>query len=355
MLQRTERGQSKTVPGAKTVLVAGGAGFVGSHLCDALLAKGCRVIAVDCYLTGSEANIRPLKNHPNFRMIEKDVCDLKSMDEPVDEIYNLACAASPPAYQADPVHTMMTCVVGTGNLLAIAEAHGASFLQASTSEVYGDPEEHPQREDYRGNVNCTGPRACYDEGKRAAEALSFDMLRAGRVDARVVRIFNTYGPRMAPDDGRIVSNLIVQALSGEPLTIYGTGEQTRSFCFVSDLVAGLIKLMEVDPNPGQPVNIGNPGEFTINELADMVLAMVPTRSRIVHHPLPMDDPQRRRPDIDRAKELLGWEPRVALAEGLRQTVDWFSSNLPPEIRRRAGLPPVVKSRPLTDVPLSLGA
>jgi UDP-glucuronate decarboxylase len=312
----------------RTVLVAGGAGFVGSHLCDALLARGDRVICMDNYLTGSEANVLPLNNNPNFRMIEMDICEAKDIDEPVDQIYNLACAASPPQYQADPVHTMMTCVYGTGNLLAMAERHGASFLQASTSEVYGDPEEHPQREDYRGNVSCTGPRACYDEGKRAAEALCFDMLRAGRVDARVVRIFNTYGPRMQPNDGRIISNLVVQALSGKPLTIYGSGEQTRSFCYVSDLVAGLIKLMDVDPNPGVPVNIGNPGEFTISELADMVLAMVPTSSGIVHKPLPKDDPQRRRPDISRAKELLGWEPRVPLAEGLRHTIDWFDATLP---------------------------
>ncbi|WP_165224087.1 UDP-glucuronic acid decarboxylase family protein [Affinirhizobium pseudoryzae] len=324
MLQRTDRGKKKTI------LVAGGAGFVGSHLCDALLSRGHRVLCVDSYLTGSKANVLPLQNHPRFRMIEADICELHDIDEPVDEIYNLACAASPPQYQADPVHTMMTCVLGTGNLLFLAERHSAAFLQASTSEVYGDPEEHPQREDYRGNVSCTGPRACYDEGKRAAEALCFDMLRTSRVDVRVVRIFNTYGPRMAPDDGRIVSNLIVQALSGEPLTIYGTGEQTRSFCFVSDLVAGLIRLMEVDPNPGHPVNIGNPGEFTINQLAEMVLSMVPTASRIVYHPLPKDDPQRRRPDIDKAKELLGWEPRVPLSEGLRQTVDYFMSVVPGE-------------------------
>lgn len=328
MLQRTDRGKKKTI------LVAGGAGFVGSHLCDALLSRGHRVLCVDSYLTGAKANVLPLQNHPLFRMIEADICELHEIDEPVDEIYNLACAASPPQYQADPVHTMMTCVLGTGNLLFLAERHAASFLQASTSEVYGDPEQHPQREDYRGNVSCTGPRACYDEGKRAAEALCFDMLRTSRVDARVVRIFNTYGPRMARDDGRIVSNLIVQALSGQPLTIYGTGEQTRSFCFVSDLVAGLIRLMEVDPNPGHPINIGNPGEFTINQLAEMVLAMVPTASRIVYHPLPKDDPQRRRPDIDKAKELLGWEPRVPLAEGLRQTIDYFTSIMPDERRTR---------------------
>ncbi|MCJ8518238.1 UDP-glucuronate decarboxylase [Pseudorhizobium tarimense] len=326
MLQRTHSGR------AGTALVAGGAGFVGSHLCDTLLSRGQRVICVDSYLTGSEANIRPLMNHPGFRMVEKDICEKMSFDEPLDYVYNLACAASPPQYQADPAHTMMTCVVGTGNLLALAEEHNASFLQASTSEVYGDPEEHPQREDYRGNVNCTGPRACYDEGKRAAEALCFDLLRAGRVDARVARIFNTYGPRMQPNDGRIVSNLIVQALSGTPLTIYGTGDQTRSFCYVTDLVEGLIALMMVRPNPEVPVNLGNPDEFTINELAKKVLEMVPSAAGLVQRPLPKDDPQRRRPDISRAKELLGWEPTVPLADGLRQTVDWFSANLAPTLR-----------------------
>jgi UDP-glucuronate decarboxylase len=321
MLQRVRDGNTKTI------LVAGGAGFVGSHLCDALLLRGNRVICVDSFLTGSLANVRPLENHPRFHLMEQDVCHLSDIDEPIHQVYNLACAASPPSYQADPIHTMMTCVAGTGNLLALAQRHNASFLQASTSEVYGDPEEHPQREDYRGNVSCTGPRACYDEGKRAAEALCFDMLRAGRADARVVRIFNTYGPRMQPNDGRIVSNLLVQALLGKPLTIYGSGEQTRSFCYVTDLVAGLISLMDVDPNPGAPVNIGNPGEFTINELAEVILTMVPTASEIVYRPLPKDDPQRRRPDITRAKELLGWEPKVPLSEGLQQTADYFASAL----------------------------
>ncbi len=321
MLQKVHDGKTRTV------LVAGGAGFVGSHLCDALLLRGDRVICVDSFLTGSKINVQPLENHPRFRLIEQDVCHFSDIDEPVHQVYNLACAASPPSYQADPVHTMMTCVAGTGNLLALAESHNASFLQASTSEVYGDPEEHPQREDYRGNVSCTGPRACYDEGKRAAEALCFDMLRTGRTDARVVRIFNTYGPRMQPNDGRIISNLLVQALSGDPLTIYGSGEQTRSFCFVTDLVAGLMALMDVDPNPGAPVNIGNPGEFTINELAAMILAIVPGRSEIVYRPLPKDDPQRRRPDIARARELLDWEPKVPLSQGLQQTADYFASVL----------------------------
>ncbi|EPE96880.1 UDP-glucuronic acid decarboxylase family protein [Rhizobium grahamii] len=312
---------------SRTILVAGGAGFVGSHLCDALLARGERVLCVDSFITGSAANVRPLANHVGFRLIEIDICDLRNVDEPLDQIYNLACAASPPQYQADPVHTMMTCVAGTGNLLALAEEHNAAFLQASTSEVYGDPAEHPQREDYRGNVSCTGPRACYDEGKRAAEALCFDLLRAGRVDARVARIFNTYGPRMQPHDGRIISNLLVQAISGDPLTIYGSGEQTRSFCFVSDLIAGLMALMNVEPNPQHPVNLGNPGEFTINQLAEMVVAIVPGATQIVYRPLPQDDPQRRRPDIARAKDLLVWEPKIALADGLRQTAAWFVATL----------------------------
>lgn len=311
----------------KTVLVAGGAGFVGSHLCDALLADGHRVICVDSFQTGSASNVEALENHPDFRLIEADICEVFTVEGKIDQIYNLACPASPPQYQADPIHTMMTSVVGTANLLKLAEQHGASFLQASTSEVYGDPEQHPQQEDYWGNVNCTGPRACYDEGKRAAETLCFDMLRMGRVDARVVRIFNTYGPRMSPDDGRIVSNLIIQALRGDELTIYGTGEQTRSFCYVSDLVAGLVALMNVAPNPGKPVNVGNPGEFTIGELAGLVLEMTESRSRLVHLPLPIDDPQRRRPDISRAKEKLGWEPRVSLSEGLAMTIPWFASQL----------------------------
>jgi len=311
----------------KTTLVAGGAGFVGSHLCDALLSRGNRVICVDSFITGSTQNVQPLMNHPNFRLMSQDICTFTAPNEPVQEIYNLACAASPPQYQADPVHTMMTCVAGTGNLLKLAQRDNAVFLQASTSEVYGDPVEHPQREDYRGNVSCTGPRACYDEGKRAAEALCFDMLRAGQVDARVARIFNTYGPRMQPHDGRIISNLLVQALSNDPMTIYGTGEQTRSFCYVSDLVAGLMALMDIAVNPNGPVNLGNPGEFTINELAAMVSELVPSASTVVHRPLPQDDPQRRRPDIARAQELLNWKPEISLREGLQRTADWFCTTL----------------------------
>lgn len=316
-----------TLPARKTVLVAGGAGFVGSHLCDALLAQQHIVICVDSFLTGRRSNVRPLENHPDFHLVEHDICAPLRIEERIDQIYNLACPASPPHYQADPVHTIMTSVAGTGNLLDLAKRNAASFLQASTSEVYGDPEEHPQREDYWGHVNCTGPRACYDEGKRAAEALCFDMLRLGEVDARVVRIFNTYGPRMRSDDGRIVSNLIWQALRNRPLTIYGTGSQTRSFCFVSDLIEGLIALMNVQPNPRLPINIGNPGEFTISELAQMVLSLTGSRSELVKKPLPEDDPKRRRPDISRAQEILSWEPKVSLAKGLPQTIAWFATEL----------------------------
>ncbi|MEJ8570448.1 UDP-glucuronic acid decarboxylase family protein [Microbaculum marinum] len=311
----------------QTILVAGGAGFVGSHLCDELLALGHRVICLDSFLTGRLKNIAPLQNHPEFSLITQDICDTVEIDEPLDQIYNLACPASPPHYQADPMHTMMTSVEGTRRMLELARKHEARFLQASTSEIYGDPLQHPQREDYLGNVNCTGPRACYDEGKRAAEAMCFDMLRSGRVDARVVRIFNTYGPRMRPDDGRIISNFIVQALQNRPLTIYGSGEQTRSFCYVSDLVGGLIAMMSKTPNPRLAVNIGNPGEFTVRELASFVCSLVPTSSTIEHRPLPPDDPQRRRPDITRARDILGWAPVVPLADGLPPTIDWFSREL----------------------------
>ncbi|WEX77495.1 SDR family oxidoreductase [Sinorhizobium numidicum] len=328
---------------SKVILVAGGAGFVGSHLCTVLVRAGHRVICVDSYLTGSPANVTHLCSNPYFTAIEQDICDEVEIDEPLDQIYNLACPASPPFYQADPIHTMMTSVSGTRNLLRLAERNGALFLQASTSEVYGDPEEHPQQEDYWGHVNCTGPRACYDEGKRAAEALCFDSLRTGSVDARVARIFNTYGPCMRPNDGRIVSNFIVQALRNEPLTIYGSGEQTRSFCYVSDLVDGLIKLMNRRPNPGAPINLGNPGEFTVMELADLVLSTVETSSRVVHAPPAPDDPQRRRPDISRAKTFLKWEPKVPLAEGLSRTILWFQKSLAMErpvhrVRRPARQP-----------------
>lgn len=310
-----------------TAVVAGGGGFVGSHLCDRLLELGYRVICVDSFLTGAPENVAPLTNHPRFSLVEQDVCDPVSPDGKVDLVFNLACAASPRHYQADPVHTMMTSVVGTGNLLTLAARKDARFVQASTSEVYGDPQQHPQREDYLGHVNCTGPRACYDEGKRAAESLCFDSLRAKEVDVRVARIFNTYGPRMRPDDGRIISNLIVQALTGEPLTIYGSGEQTRSFCYVSDLVEGLLSLAFLDDNPGAPVNLGNPGEFTINRLADLVLGITRSHARRRSLPLPQDDPQRRRPDISRARELLGWSPQVPLETGLKHTIAYFAARL----------------------------
>jgi UDP-glucuronate decarboxylase len=309
----------------KTILVAGGAGFLGSHLCEALLRRGHRILCVDNLLTGSLKNVAELEEYASFRLFEHDICQPFRASERIDEIYNLACPASPPRYQADPVHTMRTCVNGTLNLLELAEDHGARFVQASTSEVYGDPLEHPQREDHFGNVNCTGPRACYDEGKRAAETLCFDFLRARRVDARVARIFNTYGPRMQRQDGRIISNLITQALRNRPLTIYGDGSQTRSFCYVSDMTGALISLMAVEPNPRLPVNLGNPGEFTINELAGLVAQETKTRSRRQYLPLPADDPQRRRPDISRAQVLLGWAPQVQLREGLRLTIAYFRS------------------------------
>lgn len=312
---------------ARTVLVAGGAGFLGSHLCERLLAEGHRVIAVDNFLTGSADNLAPLADEPRFSLIEADVCDPLPGSLRADRVYNLACAASPPLYQADPIHTMMTCVKGTHHLLEVARTSGGRFLQASTSEVYGDPEQHPQPETYRGNVNPIGIRACYDEGKRAGEALCFDYLRHHGVDTRVARIFNTYGPRMRPDDGRIVSNLVVQALSGRPLTVYGSGEQTRSFCFVSDLVEGLMRLMEVGCNPHAPVNLGNPEEYTINELADLVLAMTGSGSPIVYEALPSDDPRCRRPEIARAEELLGWSPRMPVRRGLEATIDWFAATL----------------------------
>lgn len=333
-----------TRPDQMTILVAGGAGFVGSHLCETLLGQGHRVICLDSFLTGREDNILPLCTFDDFRLIRHDVSQPVRIGERLDRIYNLASPASPPHYQADPVHTMMTNVAGTLNLLTLAETQGARFLQASTSEVYGDPEVHPQQEDYVGHVNCTGSRACYDEGKRAAEALCYDFVRGGRADVRVARIFNTYGPRMRADDGRIVSNMIVQALTNAPMTVYGDGSQTRSFCFVSDLVAGLIALMETKVAPATPINLGNPEEFEIRELAQLVRDMIPTRSRIVYRALPEDDPKRRRPDIARARELLGWQPRVRLAEGLPQTVAWFAGLVRPHVPGSGVAPSVTALR-----------
>ena len=323
-----------SVHGRLRVLVAGGAGFIGSHLCEILLGRGHEVACLDSFLTGSFQNIAHLAANPRFSLIERDICEPFEPRMVFDRIYNLACPASPRRYQADPVHTMMTSVAGTHNLLMLAERHGARFLQASTSEVYGDPLQHPQPEDYVGHVNCTGPRACYDEGKRAAEALCFDMLRLGRADVRVARIFNTYGPGMQKDDGRIVSNLVVQALTGRPLTIYGTGRQTRSFCYVSDLVRGLSALMDVGENPRQAINLGNPREISVLDLAKAV-QLHAGAGRIAFEPLPVDDPRRRRPDISAAERVLGWRPTVGLTQGLSTTVEYFRSLLR---QRRAAVP-----------------
>ncbi len=311
----------------RLALIAGGAGFIGSHLCDRLIAEGALVVCLDNFLTGRRENIRHLESHPRFRLVEHDVIEPFAPHKlwpgmRFTHVYHLACPASPPHYQADPEHTMLTNVVGTRNLLHLAADSGARLLLASTSEVYGDAEVHPQPEEYRGAVNCTGPRACYDEGKRAAETLTFDFVRAGRCEARVARIFNTYGPRMRADDGRVISNVICQALEGDDITLYGDGAQTRSFCYVDDTVEGLMRLMDSD-HPTIPVNIGNPEELSVRELIDRVVAMTRTSSRIVAMPLPVDDPRRRKPDISRAIELLDWRPTIALEQGLAATVAWF--------------------------------
>ena len=312
------------------ILVTGGAGFVGSHLCDRLVEGGAQVVCLDNLRTGLRANIRHLERLEQFEFVEHDVVEelprwLGGARAPFTHIYHLACPAAPPHYQADPEYTMITNVVGTRNLLRHAEATGARLLLTSTSEIYGDPEVHPQTEDYVGSVNCTGPRACYDEGKRAAECLAFDFHRAGRADVRVARLFNTYGPRMRCDDGRVVSNLICQALENEDITIYGDGNQTRSFCFVDDTIDGLVRLMASEAAAGIPVNLGNPNELSMRGLADLVLAMTDTRSKMVYRELPQDDPRRRRPGIERARSLLGWEPIVDLEQGLQATIAWFGS------------------------------
>ncbi|MBW7962713.1 UDP-glucuronic acid decarboxylase family protein [Bradyrhizobium sp. BR 10261] len=309
---------------ATTVLVAGGAGFIGSHLCDALLQRGKTVICLDNLVTGSIDNIRPLLNHPNFRFIEHDVRDPIAIEDRVDRIYSLACPASPRHYQKDPIGTMKTCVLGAINLLELARLKDARILQASTSEVYGDPEIHPQPESYLGNVNPIGPRACYDEGKRAAETLMFDYQRAHGLEIKVARIFNTYGPRMLENDGRVVSNFIVQALRGEPITIYGSGSQTRSFCFIDDLVRGLQLLMESPSSITGPCNLGNPHEISIETIAREVLAYTASNSPLRFEALPKDDPKRRKPVIDTATRILGWRPRVALQDGLKATIAYFA-------------------------------
>jgi UDP-glucuronate decarboxylase len=315
------------------VLVAGGAGFLGSHLIDALLSDGTKVVCVDNFRTGLRRNLPHLEREPRFDLVDADVIQplRKLARRPITAIYNLACAASPPHYRADTEHTMLTSVVGTRNLLALAEATRSRFLLASTSDVYGVPDQHPQTETYWGNVNPTGPRACYDEGKRAAESLTFDYARAKRGEIRVARIFNTYGPRMRMDDGRAVSNIVSQALRGDEITIYGDGSQTRSFCYVTDMVQGLIKLMNADGVPG-PVNLGNPGDISVNDLAARVVAMTGSSSRIVHRSLPQDDPLRRRPDITLAETILGWAPDISLDEGLRQTITWFEGEMDRERR-----------------------
>jgi UDP-glucuronate decarboxylase len=306
---------------AKRILITGGAGFLGSHLCDRLLNDGHDVLCVDNFYTSTRRNITHLLEHPNFELLRHDVTFPLYVE--VDRIYNLACPASPIHYQRDPVQTTKTSVHGAINMLGLAKRTGARILQASTSEVYGDPDVHPQPESYWGNVNPIGIRSCYDEGKRCAETLFFDYWRQHRMPIKVARIFNTYGPRMLPDDGRVVSNFIVQALQGNDITIYGDGSQTRSFCYVDDLVDGLIRLMESDEEITGPVNLGNPGEFSIKELAEKVVSLVANGSKIVYEPLPKDDPTRRQPDISQAREVLGWEPNISLDEGLPKTVKFF--------------------------------
>ncbi len=302
------------------VLVTGGAGFLGSHLCDRLIEDGHSVTCLDNLFTGTQKNIQHLLPNPNFHFVESEVIDPFKFN--VERIYNLACPASPPHYQHNPIKTIKTSFMGAMNCLNLAVQNGARVLQASTSEVYGDPEIHPQPESYKGSVNPIGIRACYDEGKRCAETLFFDYHRENKVDIRVARIFNTYGPRMLPDDGRVVSNFIVQALKGEDLTIYGDGTQTRSFCYVDELIDGLVNLME-QTNLVGPVNIGNPGEFTILELAEMVIQKTESQSKITMHPLPGDDPLQRQPDISVAKERLRWEPKISLSTGLDRTIAYF--------------------------------
>ena len=310
----------------KKILVTGGAGFLGSHLCDRLFAQGHHVICLDSFFTGRRENIQHLLDQPRFEVLSQDVIAPIEIDT-LDEIYNLACPASPVHYQYDPVHTMKTSVLGALNVLELAKKTGAKVFQASTSEVYGDPAVHPQTEEYWGNVNPIGPRSCYDEGKRAAETLFFDYHRTLGIPIKVVRIFNTYGPRMAANDGRVVSNFIVQALHGQDLTIYGDGSQTRSFCYADDLIEGFIRLMNADQQIIGPINMGNPGEFTMLELAEKVLRLTGSSSRLIHLPLPQDDPQQRQPDITKAKILLGWSLTVPLEQGLARTIAYFKQTL----------------------------
>jgi UDP-glucuronate decarboxylase len=308
----------------KKILVTGGAGFLGSHLCDRLVTQGHHVLCVDNYFTGSKRNIAHLLDCKNFEIIRQDICIPLYVE--VDEIYNLACPASPQHYQLDPIQTMKTSVIGAFNMLGLAKRTKARILQASTSECYGDPTVHPQPEEYWGNVNPVGIRSCYDEGKRAAETLFIDYNRVHNVKVKIMRIFNTYGPRMAEGDGRVVSNFIVQALRNEDITIYGDGLQTRSFCYVDDLLDGMMALMASDDSITGPVNIGNPGEFTMLELAEKVIALTNSSSSLIHKPLPKDDPRQRKPDIRLAKSVLGWQPKINLMNGLTKTIDYFRSS-----------------------------
>jgi UDP-glucuronate decarboxylase len=316
--------------GNKKILVTGGAGFLGSHLCERLLkesAAGTSIVCLDNFMTGREANIRQLQKNPAFELVRRDIAEAAEISgeigSNIEEIYNLACPASPVHYQSDPVRTLKTSVWGALNMLETARKTGAKVLQASTSEVYGDAEVHPQPESYKGSVNPIGIRACYDEGKRAAETLFFDYHRTHRTRIKVVRIFNTYGPGMDPRDGRVVSNFIVQALRGEDITIYGKGDQTRSFCYVDDLIDAIYRMMQSREGFTGPVNIGNPGEFTVLELAEKILSLTGSRSKLVFEPLPQDDPKQRKPDITLAKTELHWEPKVPLEDGLKMTIDWF--------------------------------
>ncbi len=317
--------KSQGGPEAKRVLVTGGAGFLGSHLCDRLVAAGNEVLCVDNYFTGRRGNVAHLLGKPNFELMRHDVTFPLYVE--VDEIYNLACPASPIHYQYDPVQTTKTSVHGAINMLGLAKRTGAKIFQASTSEVYGDARVHPQTEDYWGNVNPIGPRSCYDEGKRCAETLFFDYLRQHNLRIKVARIFNTYGPRMHPKDGRVVSNFIMQALQGQPITIFGSGEQTRSFCYCDDLIRGFLAFMASDDSLTGPINLGNPVEFSMLELAQTVLDLTGSASPLIFQPLPQDDPQQRRPDISKAQAELGWEPRVQLREGLVQTIAYFDTLL----------------------------
>jgi UDP-glucuronate decarboxylase len=310
---------------SRRILVTGGAGFIGSHLCKALLEQGHEVLCVDNFFTGTRQNVLPLLGSKRFELMRHDVTFPLYVE--VDEIYNLACPASPIHYQYDPVQTTKTSVHGSINMLGLAKRVKAKIFQASTSEVYGDPDVHPQLESYWGNVNPVGPRSCYDEGKRCAETLFFDYYRQHRLKIKVVRIFNTYGPRMHPNDGRVVSNFILQALRSQDITLYGRGEQTRSFCYVDDLVSGFIKMMDSPDEVTGPINMGNPHEITIRVLAEMIIALTGSRSKLVFRPLPQDDPKRRRPDIAKAKELLGWEPSTSVEDGLKATIAYFEGVL----------------------------